>query len=143
MRRLLVLCVLVQLIACATDRPVQQAAAVRDVERARFRAMVANDVEELSRLLADDVVYIHSNGEVESKADFLRRLRSGSLRYRSVEPADVRVRIYGHTAVTTGRSRMAVTSAGADREFEIRYTAVYAANAGRWQLVSWQSTTAR
>ncbi len=102
--------------------------------------MVDKDFEELAALLADDLVYVHTSGEVESKPQFLQRLRSGSLRYRSIEPADVRVRMYGDTAVVTGRSHMAVTNSGSDREFEILYTAVYATNGGRWQLVSWQST---
>jgi len=145
-RLLLAAAVLAQLGACATGRPAAQALAhnsaerVREIDRARFRAMVENDLEQLAALLADDLVYVHTSGEVESKAELLQRLRSGSLRYRSIEPTDVRVRTYGNTAVVTGRSKMAATVGGSDREFEILYTAVYAASAGRWQLVSWQST---
>ncbi|MDQ6801876.1 MAG: VOC family protein [Acidobacteriota bacterium] len=104
--------------------------------------MVENDLEKLASLLADDLVYVHTSGEVESKPQFLQRLRSGALRYRSIAPKDVRVRTYGNTAIVTGRSEMAVTNAGSDREFEILYTAVYAASGDRWQLASWQSTMA-
>jgi ketosteroid isomerase-like protein len=113
---------------------------VREVDRTRFRAMVENDLEQLATLLADDLVYVHSTGDIESKPEFLQRLRSGSLRYRSIESKDVRVRTYGNTAVVTGRSHVAVTNRGADRELDMLYTAVYTANGGRWQLASWQST---
>ena len=113
---------------------------MREIDQSRFRAMIANDLETLAAVLADDLVYIHSDGDVDSKEEFLQRLRSGSLRYRSIEPRDVLVRTFGHTAVVTGRSRMAVTNAGADREFEILYTAVYVVRGNSWQLVSWQST---
>jgi len=113
---------------------------VRDVEAMRFQAMVQNDLKSLDPLLAENLVYMHTDGTVESKSEFLERLRSGSLRYRSIAPTDVRVRTFGNTAVITGRSQMAVTNAGADHEFEILYTAVYEAAADRWQLVSWQST---
>ena len=130
------LAVLILLTACATATTGD----VRDVERARFRAMTDNNLDELSKFLADDLVYMHTNGDVESKSQFLERLRSGALRYRSIQPFDVTVRTYGDIAVVTGRSKMAVTSAGADRDFEILYTAVYATRGGRWQLVSWQST---
>jgi ketosteroid isomerase-like protein len=143
---LLAFVVLAQLAGCGTGsptaRPVPQDTADRvgEVDRARFGAMVGNDLEKLTALLADDLVYIHTSGEIESKPQFLQRLRSGSLRYRSIEPTNVRVRTYGNTAVVTGRSHMAVTTGGSDREFEILYTAVYTANGGRWQLASWQST---
>ncbi len=136
MKRLLVaLTLITQLAACETTR-----INVRDVDAMRARALVQNDLKQLAALLADDLVYVHADGVVESKTEFLERLRSGSLRYRSIEPADVRVRMYGNTAVVTGRSQMAVTNAGVDREFVVRYTAVYASSGGRWQLVSWQTT---
>jgi ketosteroid isomerase-like protein len=129
---------LAQFVGCATGRPA--ADQVLEVDRARFRAIVDNHFDELAALLADDLVYVHTSGEVESKPQFLQRLRSGSLKYRSIEPTDVHVHTYGITAVVTGRSRMAVTNSGADRQFEILYTAVYIASGGRWQLASWQST---
>jgi uncharacterized protein (TIGR02246 family) len=145
-RLLLAVAVLAQLGACQTGRPVAQASVrdsaerIREIDRTRFRAMVENDLEKLAALLADDLVYVHSDGNVESKPEFLQRLRTGSLRYRSIQPADVRVRTYDNVAVVTGRSQMAATGGGSDREFEVRYTAVYTASADRWQLVSWQST---
>jgi ketosteroid isomerase-like protein len=134
-RLLLAVVLLTQLAACKTTR-----VDVRDVDVMRFHAMVQNDLKSLAPLLAENLVYMHTDGTIESKSEFLERFRSGSLRYRSITPTDVRVRSFGNTAVVTGRSQMAVTNAGADREFEILYTAVYAVVGDRWQLVSWQST---
>jgi len=139
-RFLLAVAVLAQLGACRTANLPDPAHRVREIDQRRFRAMVANDLETLAAVLADDLVYIHSDGEVDSKEEFLQRLRGGSLRYRSIEPTEVRVRTDGNTAVVTGRAKMAVTTGGCDREFEIRYTAVYRARSDHWQLVSWQST---
>jgi len=143
MKRFLVaLAVLAHLGSCGTAGPTTHDPAdrVREIEQRRFRAMVENNLERLAAVLADDLVYIHSDGEVDSKEEFLQRLRSGSLRYRSIEPTDVRVRTDGNTAIVTGRAKMAVTSGGSDRDVEIRYTAVYIARRYGWQLVSWQST---
>jgi ketosteroid isomerase-like protein len=134
-RFLLSLALLTQLAACKTTR-----VSVRDVEAMRFHAMVQNDLKSLAALLAENLVYMHTDGVVESKSEFLARLRSGSLRYRSIAPTDVRVRTFGSTAIITGRSQMAVTNGGSEREFEILYTAVYVVVGDRWQLVSWQST---
>jgi uncharacterized protein (TIGR02246 family) len=139
-RFLIAVAVLAHLGACRTANLPDRSDRLREFDQSRFRAMVTNDLGTLAAVLADDLVYIHSDGEVDSKEEFLQRLRSGSLRYRSIEPTEVRVRTDGNTAVVTGRAKMAVTSGGSDRDFEIRYTAVYRASSDHWQLVSWQST---
>ena len=139
-RFLLAIAVFALLGACRTANVRDPADRVREVDQSRFRAMVANDLETLAAVLADNLVYIHSDGKVDSKEEFLQLLRGGSLRYRSIEPTEVRVRTDGNMAVVTGRAKMAVTTGGSDRDFEIRYTAVYRARSDHWQLVSWQST---
>jgi ketosteroid isomerase-like protein len=113
---------------------------VAEFNQMRFRLMVQNDVAALETLLADDLVYIHTTGKMETKQQFLDSLRSGALRYRSIEPSETVVRTAGDGAIVTGRAKAAVTNRGADREFDIRYTAVYRSTEGRWQLMSWQST---
>jgi ketosteroid isomerase-like protein len=127
---------LVAFAGCATLPP----SSVLDADQARFKAMVGNDLAALDILLADDLVYVHSDAAVESKDQFLDELRSGRMRYRSISPRDVVVRRYGSTAVVTGRLDAAVTRAGADRDIALRYTAVYESDGGKWRLVSWQST---
>lgn len=42
--------------------------------------MAAGEVGALGRLLHDDLVYTHSSGDTDTKAGFLERLESGSLR---------------------------------------------------------------
>lgn len=113
---------------------------VRETHAVRFQAMLKNDLEALAPLLADDLVYIHSAAELETKQQFLERLRSGALRYRAIEPSETVVRTYGPVAIVTGRAKVKVTSSGNDRELEMRYTSVYRNTGNRWQLVSWQST---
>jgi ketosteroid isomerase-like protein len=115
-------------------------ASVAEVHQTRFRLMVQNDLDALAPLLAEDLVYIHTTGEMESKQQLLDRLRGGALRYRSIEPSETVVRTGCDSATVTGRAKMGVTIGGADRDFEIRYTAVYRSTGGRWQLISWQST---
>ncbi len=134
-RELIVVTLLVT--ACASSGGVDS---VRDAHERRFRAMVQNDLAALGSMLADDVVYIHSTGEVESKQKFLDHLRSGTMRYRAIDAQAPSIRLYGDAAIVTGRSKMAVTSAGTDRDIDIVYTALYRRAGEGWQLVSWQST---
>ena len=113
---------------------------VRAVDAQRFAAMVARDRQALERLLADDLTYTHSTGQVESKAQFLESIASGTLVYRSIAPEEVAVRVYGETAVVTGRAVIRVDTRGQALVLPVRFTSVYVRKAGLWRLAAWQST---
>ena len=114
--------------------------AVRVTEHGRFHAMTNVDLRALDTLLAEELTYTHTTGEVDSKASLLDALRAGRLVYDSISPADVRVRVYGGSAVVTGTARVQVRANGAVRRLGLRFTEVYVRRAGRWELVVWQST---
>lgn len=113
---------------------------LRQVDAARFAAMVAGDTAALQNVLGEDLSYTHSNGQVQDRAQFLQALASGKLRYESMAPADVRVRFYGTTGVVTGRVDMKVALDGRESAIAARYTAVYVRRDRRWQLVAWHSS---
>jgi ketosteroid isomerase-like protein len=50
------------------------------------------------------------------------------------------VRFYGDVAVITGTCRTQVTSGGRDLDLKLRFTEVYAKQAGAWKMALWQST---
>ena len=106
----------------------------------RIAAMLKNDFAALAALLDDALVYTHSSGRVETKAEFIDSLRSGKLKYVSANLDDLRVRIYGSTALVTGHARMTVESGSQQRVLEIRFLDVYLRRNGRWRQVAWQST---
>lgn len=110
------------------------------VQWERFRAMEQGDLGALEPLLSDDLSYTHTGGRTESKTEFLQILRSGSLRYLSIQPDSVVLRSYGKTAVVNGRSRMRVRNSAGEQAFSIRFLEVYVREAGRWQLAAWQAT---
>jgi ketosteroid isomerase-like protein len=118
----------------ASDREVLEA------QDRRFAAMVAGDVAALGPLLADELTYTHSNGWVETREQFLESIRSKALQYRSIDPGDVAVRVYGEAAVVTGKAAMKVLSNGQDLAMAVRFTAVYVRREGGWRLAAWQTT---
>ncbi len=113
---------------------------LRQLDAARFATMVAGDTERLKNVLGEDLSYTHSNGEVQDRSHFLDALSAGTLRYESMAPSDVLVRIYGPAGVVTGRVDMKVSFDGRDSTLAARYTAVYVRRDLRWQLVAWQSS---
>jgi ketosteroid isomerase-like protein len=115
-------------------------AAVRAAELARFKAMTAGDYAELGRLLGDDLIYTHSNALVDTKASYVESMTSGALKYESIEPADMKVRVYGTTAVITASAAITSVSKGQTQNNKLRYTDVWVLRDGRWQMVGWQST---
>jgi ketosteroid isomerase-like protein len=107
----------------------------------RFAALVQGDLAALGGLLAEDMTYTHSSGQIETKAQLLESLRSGKLRYLSAEPADREVRLYGDTAVVTGRAAVkASVQGGPEIVLPLRFTEVWVRSGGTWKLAAWQST---
>lgn len=106
---------------------------------ARLRAMIDEDVDALSELLADDLHYSHTRGSVESKPQFLSTIQSKRIDYLSAAPRDVEVRLFGDTAVITGLSDMKLIYRGEQHDFTIRFLEVSHKVDGNWQLVAWQS----
>lgn len=107
---------------------------------ARFRAMVREDLQGLDTLLAPELTYIHSDGGLESKPEFLTTLRTGRLQYQAIDPTDLKARRYGSTGVVTGRSQMRVKAGTELLRFSIRFTAIYRRTGKRWLLAAWQAT---
>lgn len=115
-------------------------AEVLEVERARVAALVRDDYAALEGIFADDLTYVHSNGTVESKSEYLATLRSGRLKYTALDHADQVVRVFGDAALLQGTSAVRAISAGTESTVRLRFTMLYVRKGGRWQLVTWQST---
>jgi len=113
---------------------------LKQADAARFAAMVGGDWAALERMLGPDLSYTHSNGIVQDRADFLAALKKGTLRYESMAPSDIAVRLYEPAGVVTGRIDMKVAIDGKENVIAARYTAVYVRRDGRWQLVAWHSS---
>lgn len=110
------------------------------LEARRFKAMTEGDFVALDSILADDLTYTHSSGLTQSKGEFVETLRSGKLRYLSIELANETVRAYGTSAVGTGRVTLKVNSEGKLMTFDVRFLDVFSKIGGKWRLVAWQST---
>ena len=121
------------------ERP-DVAGTITSLEARRFKVMTEADLAALDGILGDDLTYTHTSGWTQSKSELIESLRSGKLRYLSIEPANEKVRDYGTTAVGTGRAVFKVRLDGKELNIQLRFIDVYVRRHGRWQLVAWQAT---
>ena len=110
--------------------------AVRQQDEQRIHAQIAADTIALRRIYADDFIGIGPTGVVRNKAQVIADFTSHQLTYQSITTADVRVRLYGNTAVETGRSTMIGRDKGRAVPRDNRFTRVWVMKDARWQLVA-------
>ena len=114
---------------------------LRKAEEQFGEAATKMDYAALNRILADDMIYSHSNGVVDDKAQFIASLKDGTRKYESIKIHEFTVRPYGNTAAVAGKVTMVITARGATAPREMRYLRFWAKKDGRWQLVGHQSVT--
>ncbi|WP_020602462.1 nuclear transport factor 2 family protein [Spirosoma spitsbergense] len=113
--------------------------AVLAAEKQRFEAQVKKDYAMLDRVLADDLVYNHSNGNTDTKQSYIQSIRDGKSKYDSIESQEQEVRVYGNTAIINGKCLIKATNNGETINTTLKYTDVYIRKGNQWQMVTWQS----
>ena len=110
--------------------------ALRQLDQERIQAQIGAEAAVLDRLYAEDFIGIGPSGAVRTKEQVLADFTSGSLKFQSISTDDVQWRLYGDTAVETGRSTMNGQDRGKTVPRDNRFTRVWVKRQGRWQLVA-------
>jgi ketosteroid isomerase-like protein len=113
---------------------------IRAAEKSWAAAVTSANLPALEKMLGDRLIYAHSSGVIESKADYIGRLRSGKQKYEVIDQQSITVQIYGNTAVAHSKLRMSGKSD--DRLFDDQLMAmhVWVKQGGAWRLVAHQTT---
>src|SRR6476646_10247759 len=109
---------------------------LKQLDQERIQAQIGADAAALDRLYAEDFIGIGPSGAVRTQAQVIADFTSGSLRFQSITTDYVRWRVYGNTAVETGRSTMIGQDGGKAVPRDNRFTRVWVERQGRWQLVA-------
>lgn len=109
---------------------------VLDLSKKKFQWMVTMQFDSLQAVLDDRMMFIHSNGWLETKTEFIHDIRSGKLRYKSIDIIEATARVYPGSAIIIGRGKFVVTLDGKDLQLELKYTEVYIQQNGKWLLAS-------
>jgi ketosteroid isomerase-like protein len=107
-------------------------------------AILHRNAAVMESLLADDYISITANGTLQSKDQTLANLRSGVVRFASIDFSDRKVRFYGQTALVTSRAEVSGSTPEGDISGSFRYTRVYVRDeSGHWKIVSFEVSRIR
>jgi uncharacterized protein DUF4440 len=110
------------------------------LEKVWNEAHINNNADALDSLWADDLTVTVPKMKVLTKADSLAFLRSGRMKFQRYETTDVKVRVYGDSAVVTGRLFRTRTIGEKEVADDWCFTKTYIRISGKWQVVAWQAS---
>jgi ketosteroid isomerase-like protein len=107
------------------------------------QAIVAKNAAAVAANVAPDFTQIESGGAVIGRDEFIKDLLDPTLRIDPYKVEDFGIRVYGDTALLTGRIRMTGVSEGKPFVSHFRYIDIYVKREGAWKVVSIQTTRMR
>jgi len=113
---------------------------LKKIETDRAAAVVKGDIATLAAQTSEDYTLINMNGQMSGKAQMVNAFKTGQSKLTSDELSDMKVRVYGDTAVITGKADVKGTLGGKDATGQIMFTRVYVKKDGSWQSVAFQQT---
>jgi uncharacterized protein (TIGR02246 family) len=154
MNRALVPTLLFMLVACAAGGPSTQPddaeakqtsgseQEIRALEARLNKAIIRADRELFDRVFAEDFTHTNHSGVFRTKAQWMANHKPDAKSpYESFDSDDLAVRVYGDTAVVTGRSTpRGKTAAGEPITGQFRFLRVWVKRQGQWKAVAFQGT---
>ena len=106
-----------------------------------IQANLKADAGFYEKYYADDAIIVHGNGKLVTKEQDIADLKSGTLKYESIDVREKSIRVHGDTAVV----HLLITFKGSlnGQPFppvNLRRTVVWVNQKGSWKVVAWQVT---
>lgn len=105
-------------------------------------AHVKGDADALDTLWSDDIEITIAAMPQMTKPAALAMVRSNKMPFTKYETSELRVRRLGESALVTGRLLRERVMGGRSVTDNWRFTKVYAAIGGRWQVIAWHASPA-
>jgi hypothetical protein len=110
--------------------------AILRLSNKKFEWLIHQQTDSLALYLDDQLMYIHSNGMIETKEELITNNISGQLVYHEVELTDARVRFEKDTAVLTAQCSLHAAMGENVLKTTLFITEVYVLKNNRWLLFS-------
>ena len=109
-------------------------------ERAWAHAVVAQDFDRLEAIYGDGLIYAHSTGAIETKAEYMAKLRQGAARYDGIDLEKTTVRLHGKAAVAHSIVIMRGENAAGPFNNKLMLMHVWVQDGADWKLAAHQTT---
>ena len=121
---------------CQSKQEKEVAAAVELFKK----GIIDADKNILGSIAADELVYGHSSGKVENKAEFIAQLiDTQTMDYTSIDMADQTIRVSGKVAVVRHIYSAETISKGAPGHVKIGNMLIWQKQHGKWKLLARQA----
>jgi hypothetical protein len=115
---------------------------VMQLEHDLADAELKGDPAVIERLEAANYTFTGPDGAITGKQDDVNDLKTGNFKAEAIDLGDLKVRVYGSTAVVNGKATLKNCKwRGKDISGDYQFTDVWAKVNGNWQLVAGQSAT--
>ena len=103
------------------------------------KAMIAADKAKLEALVADQLSYGHSAGQVETKKEFVDVVAGKKTTYKSITISEPKVQVTGNNAVARHTYAVEFESDGKPGSAKIGVMQVWVKDGGAWKLLARQA----
>jgi ketosteroid isomerase-like protein len=108
---------------------------IKQLEQEMGDAMIAGDIDKLSRIYADDWATVGSSGEVVTKKTLLTDFKSLHDKLEWFENGPIDVQVYGNIAVASASVKEKRNQDGKDTSGEFVWVDLLENRAGKWVVV--------
>lgn len=107
-------------------------AAILQVTRDACAAFLHGDTRRLMEILTEDFTLTDASGTVTTRADEIANAQTGAVQYEVFENHDMKVRVYGDSAVVTGRTTVKGNAGPSAFAAEFQFTDALVRRGDRW-----------
>jgi hypothetical protein len=125
---------------CAWAQTNVAASEIQQLDDRWGKAIVAHDSAALEKLLAEDLIYGHASGVLDTKQSYIAKIRSGKQVYATLELKNPLVRILdANNAVSHTWSHVTGTNPEGKFDDKLMMLHIWTKRKGVWQLVGHQT----
>jgi ketosteroid isomerase-like protein len=138
--------ILVSLLPGVSQKPARETRQSRDIkeltrlESVWNQAHLRGDAAALDKLWSEDLFVTVPDMPVMNKEESLAIWKSGKLKFDIYRTSDIRIRVYGDSAVVTGQLVRIRDTNSTEFEDDWRFTKVYVRRQGKWLVVTWHGS---
>ncbi|MEM9271915.1 MAG: nuclear transport factor 2 family protein [Cyanobacteria bacterium P01_F01_bin.143] len=115
-------------------------AEIIDLEARLKTAMLDSNIEELNKLISDQLIFTDHLGRVLSKDDDLEAHKSGELNIDKIELSEQVIKCFGDLAVVSVLAEITGSYKGVLSEGIYRFTRIWTKEAGQWKIITAHSS---